>query len=349
MTTKTNESRDLRTMIREKDFWLRFLKSTGIFWALVLLVIIMAIFQPAFLSRPNIINILKQSSITGILAMGMTMVIITGGIDLGVGSVLAVSCMVAAFCTSTDKGIYPVISQWFPEAFAPFGTVFIVFIIGIAAGALLGTMNGAGIAYIGFAPFIMTMAMLSIGRGLALVSTNNKPIFNLARPFINVSNSLLLGFPSLIFYFVAVFIFCYILTRKTVFGKWIYAVGGNENAARFSGINVRAVKLIVYTLMGALSGLVGVLMASRVTSGQPTVGDGYELDAIAACVIGGVSMSGGSGTVVGTLLGVFILGVISNGFDILGISSNYQKIMKGVVILLAVFIDIRARKSKTAS
>jgi ribose/xylose/arabinose/galactoside ABC-type transport system permease subunit len=194
----------------------------------------------------------------------------------------------------------------------------------------------------------MTMATLSAARGLALVSTNNRPIFNLTEKFIDVSNSIYLGLPSLIYYFLGVAILAYILTRKTVFGKWIYAVGGNENAARYSGINVQKVKLIIYTIMGALSGLTGVLMASRITSGNPTVGEGYELDAIASCVIGGVSMSGGAGSVIGTVVGVLILGVISNGFDILGISSNYQRIMKGLVILFAVFIDIRSRSRKNA-
>jgi ribose/xylose/arabinose/galactoside ABC-type transport system permease subunit len=308
---------------KSAQFW----KSTGIFWALILLVIIMAFSQPAFLKRPNLINILKQASITGVLAMGMTLVLLTGGIDLGVGSVLAVACMAAAYVTSEVLAL-PVI---------------VAFIAGIGVGALFGLMNGIGIAYVGFAPFIMTMATLSAARGLALVSTNNRPIFNLTREFINVSNSIYLGLPSLIFYFLGVAILAYVLTRKTVFGKWIYAVGGNENAARYSGINVKKVKTIIYVIMGALSGMTGVLMASRITSGNPAVGEGYELDAIAACVIGGVSLSGGSGSVVGTVIGVLILGVISNGFDILGISSNYQRIMKGIVILLAVFIDIRSR------
>lgn len=312
---------------RRPEFW----EKTGIFWALILLIIIMAISQPAFLTKPNLINILKQASITGILAVGMTLVLITGGIDLGVGSVLAVACMAAAFCTTSNQ-------NW---------PVSIAFLAGIAVGALFGLLNGIGVAYIGFAPFIVTMATLSAARGIALVSTNNRPIFNLSREFINVSNTLYFGLPSLIYYFIGIAILAYILTRKTVFGKWIYAVGGNETATRLSGINVRLVKLIVYTLMGALSGLTGVLMASRITSGNPTIGAGYETDAIAACVIGGISMSGGSGSIIGTVLGVLILGVISNGFDILGISSNYQMIMKGVVILLAVFIDIRARARKS--
>lgn len=313
---------------KSAQFW----KSTGIFWALILLVIIMAFSQPAFLKKPNLINILKQASITGVLAVGMTLVLLSGGIDLGVGSVLAVACMAAAYFT-TDEHAFA-----FP--------VLLAFAAGISVGAIFGLINGIGIAYVKFAPFIMTMATLSAARGLALVSTNNRPIFNLSRDFINVSNSIYLGLPSLIFYFLGVAILAYILTRKTVFGKWIYAVGGNENAARYSGINVKKVKTIIYVIMGALSGMTGVLMASRITSGNPAVGEGYELDAIAACVIGGVSLAGGSGSVIGTVIGVLILGVISNGFDILGISSNYQRIMKGIVILLAVFIDIRSRSRK---
>ena len=320
-------SSNKKAFYRSAEFW----KKTGIFWALILLIIIMSISQPAFLTKPNLINILKQASITGALAVGMTLVLISGGIDLGVGSVLAVSCMAAAYCTTADRAL----------------PVLIAFAAGIGVGALFGAFNGIGVAYIGFAPFIVTMATLSAARGIALVSTNNLPIFNLTRDFINVSNTLYFGLPSLIFYFAGVAFLAYILTTKTVFGKWIYAVGGNETAARLSGINVKRVKLIIYTIMGALSGLTGVLMASRITSGNPTVGNGYELDAIAACVIGGISMSGGSGSIIGTVLGVLILGVISNGFDILGISSNYQMIMKGLVILLAVFIDIRARARKT--
>jgi ribose/xylose/arabinose/galactoside ABC-type transport system permease subunit len=313
---------------RSAQFW----KQTGIFWALILLIIIMAFSQPAFLTKPNLINILKQASITGILAVGMTLVLLTGGIDLGVGSVLAVACMAAAYATTETQG-WPIIAG---------------FVLGIGVGAIFGLINGFGIAYINFAPFIMTMATLSAARGLALVSTNNRPIFNLSRQFINVSNSIYFGLPSLIFYFLGVAILAYILTKNTVFGKWIYAIGGNENAARYSGINVKKVKLIIYTIMGALSGLTGVLMASRITSGNPTVGEGYELDAIAACVIGGVSLAGGVGSVIGTVIGVLILGVISNGFDILGISTNYQRIMKGLVILLAVFIDIRSRRRKNS-
>ena len=167
---------------KNPQFW----KSTGIFWALVILIIIMAFSQPAFLTKPNLINILKQASITGILAIGLTLVLLTGGIDLSVGSVLAVACMAAAFLTQDAQG-FPVI---------------MAFIAGIGVGAVFGLLNGFGIAYIGFAPFIMTMATLSAARGIALVSTNNRPIFNLSRAFIDVSNSIYFGLPSLVYYFL---------------------------------------------------------------------------------------------------------------------------------------------------
>lgn len=271
---------------KSPQFW----KSTGIFWALILLVIIMAISQPAFLTRDNLRNILKQSSITGILAVGMTLVLLTGGIDLSVGSVLAVACMAAAFVTTEAQSL----------------PVYMAFIAGIGVGALFGLFNGIGVAYIKFSPFIVTMATLSAARGIALVSTNNRPIFNLTRDFIDVSNSLYLGLPSLVFYFAIIAILAHILTKKTVFGKWIYAVGGNEIAARYSGLNVKMVKTVMYMISGALAGLTGVLMASRITSGNPTVGEGYELDAIAASVIGGVSMKGGAGSIIGTVIGVLI-------------------------------------------
>jgi ribose/xylose/arabinose/galactoside ABC-type transport system permease subunit len=306
-----------------------FLRQTGIFWAFLLLCIVMAISQPAFLTVPNITNILKQISINGILAVGMTLVLISGGIDLSVGSIVAVACVASAYFAGADSS-YPII---------------IPFLVALAVGGFLGSINGVGIAYFGFAPFIMTLAMLTMARGLVLLITNARPIFNLTRSFINVSNTFFMGLPNLIWYFVIVLILCHILLKKTVFGKWTYAVGGNEAATRLSGVNVKNVKLILYSICGALAGLAGLLLASRITSGNPRVGDGYELDAIAAAVIGGVSMAGGAGTIIGTLIGVLILGVIKNGFDILGLPTFYQQIMKGVIILFAVLVDIRAKKN----
>ncbi len=303
------------------------LRQTGIVWAFVLLCIVMAISQPAFMTTSNIINILKQISINGILSIGLTIVLISGGIDLSVGSVVAVSCVASAYFAKVDYSI-PLI---------------VPFLVAIGVGLLFGLINGFGVAYLDFAPFIMTLSMMTIARGIILVLTNARPVFNLSEEFINISNTFFLGIPNLIYFFIIVFILGYMLLRFTVFGKWVYAIGGNESAARLSGINVRQVKLAIYGICGALAGLAGLLLASRITSGNPRVGDGYELDAIAASVIGGISMAGGRGSLAGTLVGVLILGVIQNGFDILGLSTFYQQIMKGVVILLAVLIDIRAK------
>lgn len=324
----SNELRS-RLNIAAKIISGNFLRQTGIFWAFLVLCIVMAVSQPAFLTVPNITNILKQISINGILAVGMTLVLISGGIDLSVGSIVAVSCVASAYFAGADSA-YPII---------------IPFLVALAVGGFLGAINGAGIAYFGLAPFIMTLAMLTMARGLVLLVTNARPIFNLTRPFINVSNTFFWGLPNLIWYFLIVLIIGHILLRKTVFGKWTYAVGGNEAATRLSGVDVKRVKFILYSICGALAGLAGLLLASRITSGNPRVGDGYELDAIAAAVIGGVSMAGGSGSIIGVLIGVLILGVIQNGFDILGLSTFYQQIMKGVIILFAVLVDIRAKKN----
>lgn len=312
---------------------IRIIKQLGIVWALLILVIIMACLKPSFFNPANLLLILKQSAITGILAVGMAMVIITGGIDLSVGSVLAVCCMVASFCTTSSMGYEPM-------------SVFVTFVICLLVGALFGAINGFFVSYLGFAPFIVTMATLSIGRGIALVVTNGRSVFNLTKEFVAVSNSTVLGIPSLVYFWIAVVIIGVFLTRKTVFGKWLYAIGGNQEATRLSGVNVRSTKMMAYVISGICAGLTGLLMCSRVTSGQPPVGDGDELDAIASCVIGGISMSGGSGALIGTVIGVLILTVISNGFDIMGVPSNYQKIMKGIIILIAVYIDLVAKRKQ---
>ena len=274
MTIKSNVLRKLGKPFLSKEFF----RQTGIFWALITISVVMAFSQPAFLTGPNITNILKQISINGILAVGMSIVLISGGIDLSVGSILAVSCVFSAHFAQVDASY----------------TLIVPFVVAIAVGALLGMINGLGIAYIGFAPFIMTLAMMTMARGFVLLVTDARPVFNLSRPFINLANQFSLGLPNLVWYFATIWILGLLVLKTTVFGKWIYAVGGNEAAARLSGINVRRVKLIVYTISGALSGFAGMLLASRITSGNPRVGDGYELDAIAAAVIGGISMSGGS-------------------------------------------------------
>ena len=274
-----------------------FLKKTTIFWVLVLLIVIMAFLSPAFLKGRNVANIVKQISINGILAVGMTMVIITGGIDLSVGSVVALSSITAAFFGTAEKG-YPAV---------------IAVLMAVLVGVIVGLINGIGVAYIGFPAFIVTLSTMTIVRGLALIVTNGVPIFGLSDSMINLANGTLANIP-------------------------------NPEAANSAGIHVNRILTVSYCISGFCAGLAGALAASRITSGNPTTGEGYEMNAISAAVIGGVSMSGGKGGLFGTLIGALLIGVMQNGLDILGISSYYQKVIQGLIILVAVFFDIRGNK-----
>lgn len=305
------------------------LKKTSIFWALLLLVIVMSVLSPSFLTGRNLANVVKQISINGILAVGMTVVIITGGIDLSVGSIVSLSSIVAAMFAVADSG-YP---------------LFVPVILALLTGVLIGLFNGAGVAYAKFPPFIITLSSMTIVRGISLLVTNGIPIFGLSDNLINLANGTSLGIPNLIYYLTAVFAAGFFLLNFTVFGRHLYAVGGNEISANSSGIHVNFVKLAAYSISGFCSGLAGLLAASRITSGNPTTGEGYEMNAIAAAVIGGVSMSGGKGGLIGTIIGALLIGVVQNGLDILGISAYYQKVIQGLIIMVAVFIDIRNSKN----
>lgn len=302
-----------------------FLKKTTIFWVLVLLIIAMAILSPAFLNGRNIANIIKQISINGILAVGMTMVIITGGIDLSVGSTVAFASIVAAYFGRADSG-YPTI---------------LAVVMAILVGVFIGAVNGLGAAYIGFPAFIITLSTMTIVRGLALIVTNGIPVFGLSESMIKLANGTFFHIPNLVFYLLAIFAAGIVVLNFTVFGRHLYAVGGNPEAANSAGIYVKRVLTAAYCISGFCAGLAGALAASRITSGNPTTGEGYEMNAISAAVIGGVSMSGGKGGLVGTLIGALLIGVMQNGLDILGISSYYQKVIQGVIILVAVFFDIK--------
>jgi ribose/xylose/arabinose/galactoside ABC-type transport system permease subunit len=302
-----------------------FFRQTGIFWVLVVLIIIMSRVSPVFMTQMNLLNIMKQTSITGILGVGMTFVLISGGIDLSVGSIVAIAGVVAASTAITGNGV-------------PF--IFTI-IIAIGVGILCGFINGIGIAYITFPPFIMTLGMMAAARGSALVYTNGRPIFGLSENFVEIANGSIFGITNLIWFFIVVMALGWFILKKTVFGRQVYAIGGNKDAARLSGINVRRHIVWIYVISGGLSGLCGLLMCSRITSGNANVATGYEMNAIAAAVIGGVSMNGGAGSVLGTLVGALILTIIQNSFDIMNINPFYQNIIQGVIILLAVYFDIR--------
>ena len=306
------------------------LRKTGILWALLILIIILSSVSPVFLTVRNFINIFRQASITSILAIGMTFVLLTGGIDLSVGSVTALAGVFAAYVGIADKGL--------PLA--------VCYVVAIGTGLICGLINGFGGAYIGFPAFIMTLGMMGIARGMAQVFTGGSPIFGVSDAFADIAGGVTFGIPNLVYYMLAIFVVAYIMLTKTLPGRRIYAIGGNSEAARLSGVNVKRYLVYVYGICGALAGLCGILMASRITSGNPIAATNYEMDAISAAVIGGVSMTGGSGSLLGTIVGAFILIVIQNGFDILGISPFYKQIVQGAIILFAVFIDLRSKKSK---
>lgn len=300
----------------------------GTFIALILLVVIVSVLNSRFLQVSNLMNLLRQLIINGFIALGMTYVILTGGIDLSVGSILAFTS--AIFAGLMQNGMSPVLA----------------IIFAIVLGAILGFINGLLITKGKLAPFIVTLATMTIFRGATLVYTDGRPIAGQRDNFIFafLGRGKVFGIPFQVILFAIIFILLLILLKKTSLGRKVYAVGGNEKASFISGINIDKVKIFVYTISGILATISGLVLTSRLNSAQPTAGTAYEMDAIAAVVLGGTSMTGGSGSLVGTLIGILILGVLNNGLNLLGVSSFYQQIVKGVVILLAVLVDRKRNK-----
>ena len=307
-----------------------FKDNIGIIIALVAMFIFLTVFpttRSTFLTPKNMFNILRQNASNLFLATGMTMVIILGGIDLSVGSVIALSGVVAAGC---------VVNFGLPEA--------VGFIAAIAVGAAVGLFNGFIICKTGIPPFFVTLASMNITKGIALVLTGGAPIRCMTDAFKFPGAGYVGPVPTPVILMFIIFILAALMINKTQLGRHIYAVGGNVQAAKFSGISVQKVKFIVYAYTGVMAGIAGVVIASRLYSGQPTAGDGAEMDAIASVVVGGTSMSGGSGRIGGTLIGVLIIGVLNNGLNLMGVDSNFQYIVKGLVILLAVYVDFLRNK-----
>ena len=295
----------------------------GIVISFVIISVALAVSNPYFLRTGNIVNVLRQVSVNGILAVGMTFVILTGGIDLSIGSVLAASSMIAASFVTGEHPLNPVLA----------------ILIGLGAGAGFGVINGALIAAVGLPPFVMTLGMLSIARGFTLIYSGGVPIPDLSPDFSWIGQATIAGIPLPVLVFAAVFLVAWATLRYTVFGRHVYAVGGNIRSARTSGINTKLVIFLVYVLMGVLAALAGLILTARVTSALPQAGLSYELDAIAAVVIGGTSLTGGVGSIAYTLIGVLIIGVINNGLDLMSVSSYYQQVIKGLIIVIAVLID----------
>lgn len=299
-----------------------YLNKYGILIALLVICIILSVATPYFFTAQNLLIVLRQVSINGILAIGVTFVIIAGGIDLSLGSVIALTGVIAA--SFAHPNTYPLV---------------VPLLLAILSGVAIGAINGLTITIGRVAPFIVTLGMMTIARGLALVFSNGRPVTNLSPSFNFIGGGDILHIPVPILLFVSVIIISSVILKYTRIGRYIYAVGGNENAAKASGILVSRVKLFAYIMCSGLAALAGIVLAARINTGQPNAGIAYELDAIAAVVIGGTSLLGGRGSIAGTVTGVLIIGVINNGLDLLNVSSYYQQIIKGVIIVGAVLLD----------
>ncbi|MEC0271528.1 ABC transporter permease [Peribacillus frigoritolerans] len=303
----------------KSGIWQKF----GPLLALVLLFIVITVLNPSFMEPNNILNLLRQTSINALIAFGMTFIILTGGIDLSVGSILALSS--ALLAGMMVSGLDPILA----------------ILVGILLGAIMGVINGILVSKGKMAPFIVTLATMTIFRGLTLVYTDGKPITGIGDSvmFQMLGRGYFLGVPVPAVVMIIAFMILWFLLHKTSFGRKTYAIGGNEKASRISGIKVDRVKVAIYGLAGTMAAIAGAILTSRLNSAQPTAGQSYEMDAIAAVVLGGTSLSGGKGRLFGTLVGVLIIGTLNNGMNLLGVSSFYQQVVKGAVILIAVLLD----------
>jgi len=304
------------------------LQRLGPFIALLVVCLGLAVGSRDFLTVGNLFNVMRQVSINALIAFGMTLVILLGGIDLSVGSILGLSSVLTAMLMKA--GHDPVLAT----------------VAGIVAGAFMGLVNGLVVAKGKVAPFIGTLAMLTVLRGTSLVLSKGSPITGFSSDFFSMlGGGYIAGqIPVPVIWMLAMFALFWFVLKKTIFGRHVYATGGNAEAAKLSGVKTDRVQIIVYTISGAMAAMAGVILTSRLNSAQPTAGVGYELDAIAAVVLGGTSLAGGRGWIFGTLVGALLIGVLNNGLNLLGVSSFYQQVIKGGVILLAVLLDRAGKK-----
>jgi ribose transport system permease protein len=300
--------------------------------ALFVLCVLISLLSDKFLTVTNAWNVMRQISVNICISVGMTLVVLTAGIDLSVGSILA---LCGAITAGLLKNGIELSSSNLYIGFTVLGGC----VAGIIAGSLLGLFNGWAITKFKVPPFVATLAMLTIARGLTMLWTKGFPITGLGRKFSYLGTGWFLGIPLPVWISGIVVIAAIIITNKTRLGRYIYAIGGNENAARLSGININYIKVAVYTIAGALAAVGGLIVTSRLDAAQPNAGTGYELDSIAAVVIGGTSLSGGRGSIMGTVLGALIIGVLNNGLVLLNVSPFWQQVVKGLVILAAVIVD----------
>jgi ribose transport system permease protein len=310
-----------------KQIEFSFLKKFASLWSLVLISIILSIISPQFLSLDNLLSVGLQISVIALLAIGGVMVIITGGIDLSVGSVLALSGVISSV----------LLSNGVPISIAIFA--------GLLTGIFCGFLNGFVIAKGKLPPFIATLGMMGIARGAALIITNGVPVFGLPQSFAAIANDKIFNVIPIPIIIVILFaVLMHIVLNQFSFGRYIYAIGGNYEATRLAGVKVNLHLIKTYTIAGFFSGLGGIILASRLSTGQPTAGTGYELDVVAACVIGGASLSGGAGTISGAMIGALIIGILRNGCNLMDISAFWQQVAIGSIIIIAVFTDQYKKK-----
>jgi ribose transport system permease protein len=309
-----------------------FRRNIGIIGGLLVMMAFVSLFSEHFLRGSNLLNILRQISTNLFLALGMTFVILIGGIDLSVGSLVAFSGVFAAY--SLANWSWP---------------LWLAFLAPVLLCTLVGAFNGTIITSTGIAPFVVTLSTQSIFRGFAMLLAGGAPIRITNQTFIRIGSSFLGPVAYPVFYSIFALFVCFVLLNHTKFGRYVYAIGGNKTAARYAGIHTPMTEISVYAISSFLAGFAGVILAGRMTAGVPATGDGYELDAIAAVVLGGASFTGGVGTVGGTFIGAIIIGVLNNGLNMLNVAAFWQYVAKGTVILLAVLLDVIRLKRKEKS
>lgn len=291
----------------------------GVLVVFVLLFAVSCMLSDRFLQTSNLFNILRQISMFGILSVGMTFVIVSGGIDLSVGSIIALVCVITANMVN-DHGIIPAI------------------LVALLVGALVGLINGVGIAYGKLQPFIMTLGTMYMASGAASIYTNGTPI-SIKGNFSKIGNSMLFNtIPLPAIYFIVILIAAYLVMRNTRFGRHVYSIGSNKEATRLAGVDVKKVTLSVYILSGVLAAVTGIIFVAQMASGSPVAGEGYEMNAITAAVVGGTSMSGGKGNLLGTFLGAVIMGILSNIMNLCGVSSYWQTVLTGLILVVAILV-----------
>ena len=303
--------------------------NLGIMLVLLLLVVLLSALSPVFLTPNNLLTVLKQISHNMCLALGMTLVIILGGIDLSVGALVAMIGTVTV-------GL--IVNQGVP--------IFVGILMGLFLGIICGAINGGFVAFFKFPAFIVTLSMMNIARGVAYIYCGGKTTRIMDERFVKIGTGSLGLVPVPVIYMLVMIVIFSILLNKTKFGTYIYAIGGNREAAWLSGVPIKLTVIAVFTIAGFMASFAGIVLAARMYSGQPSVGDGHELNAIAACVLGGISMSGGVGRIGGTVMGVLVMGVINNGLNLLNVSTYWQYVAKGAIILIAVMVDWMKQRSK---